>query len=78
MNDRALFLAAATLSSDYGMPRFNSARIYALKGEADQAIKYLAEIKRLGRAQRDRLNQARKDEAFRKLWDTREFKSLFE
>jgi len=72
-----LFEAAASLDRAYGMPRYNAARCYALTGDAAASIRYLKELKGMGRTQLDRLSQAEKDEAFAKVAQEPAFKELF-
>ena len=72
-----LFDAAVSLDGKYGMPRFNLARIYALRGNAPESVVYLRMLKVMGKAQRDRLNQARNDSAFEKIANSPEFQALF-
>jgi hypothetical protein len=72
-----LFLVA-TVDPTYGMPRYNAARIYALKSDVTNCVKYLAELKRMGRAQRGRLDQAREDEGFKNVWAEAAFTKVFE
>jgi hypothetical protein len=71
-----LFVVAATMDPTYGMPRFNAARVYALKNDVTSCVKYLLELRRLGRAQRDRLAQARKDEGFKNVWGDQRFQAV--
>ena len=60
------------------MLQYNAARLYALKGDADNCVKYLGQLKAMGRAQRDRLAQTQKDESFKKVQDDPQFKAIFE
>lgn len=75
---RRLFIAAAGLDITYGMPRYNLARVYARKGDAKESALYLHMLRRMGKPQRPRLEQARKDEAFHPIAGTPEFKAAFE
>ncbi len=68
---------AAAIDPSYGMPRYNAARIYALKGNVKQCVVYLTQLKRMGRSQRKRFNYAKKDQAFRKVWNAPMFKALY-
>jgi hypothetical protein len=63
-----LFEAAAALDGKYGMPRYNAARCYALAGDAAGCNRLLGELKALGKSQKKRLVEAKKDEAFKKVW----------
>jgi hypothetical protein len=72
-----LFIAAATLDVTYGMPRYNLARLHAMKGDAKESGVYLNMLRIMGRPQRERLEQARKDEAFKKIAGTPEFEAAF-
>jgi hypothetical protein len=72
-----LFEAAAALDGKYGMPRYNAARCYALSGDAAGCTRALTELKALGKAQKNRLTEAKKDEAFKKVWDDPAFQQLF-
>ena len=71
------FLVAVSLDGKYGMPRYNLARIYALRGNARESVVFLRMLKAMGKAQRDRLNQTRNDSAFEKIVDSPEFQALF-
>jgi len=72
-----LFIAAAEIDRSYGMPRYNAARIFALRGEVSAAVQWLDELRAMGRSQRARLTEARKDESFKKIWAAPEFIALF-
>jgi hypothetical protein len=72
-----LFEAAAALDGKYGMPRYNAARCYALSGDAAGCVRALTGLKALGKAQKNRLAEAKKDEAFKKVWDDPGFQQLF-
>lgn len=72
-----LFEASLNLDVRYGMPRYNLARAHALKGNAKESVIYLRMLKTMGKAQRARLQQASKDEAFKKVADSEEFQALF-
>jgi hypothetical protein len=72
-----LFEAAAALDKRYGMPRYNAARCFAQKGDAAAALRYLRELKALGKPQLDRLAQAQKDEAFAKITGDAGWQELF-
>jgi hypothetical protein len=72
-----LLEAAATLDTRYGMPRYNLARVHALKGNAKESVVYLHMLKIMGKAQRARLAHATEDDAFKKIADTEEFRALF-
>ena len=71
-----LFEAAADLDPTYGMPRYNAARVWARRGDAEAAVRWLQQLKAMGSAQRARLAEARKDEGFKKIWSTPTFASL--
>jgi len=71
-----LFVVAAELDHGYGMPRYNAARILALRGDLPGALKWLQELKAMGRSQRVRLAETRKDVAFKKIWDAPDFAAL--
>jgi len=73
----APFEAAAGLDVSYGMPRYNLARVYAQKGDAKDSVVYLRMLRVMGKPQRQRLEQARRDEAFKKISDNPEFESVF-
>jgi hypothetical protein len=77
--DDALVLtrAAAAIDASYGMPRYNSARILALKGEAKRCIEYLNQLRGLGKGQRARLDRARKDPDFSSVRNVPAFTALF-
>ena len=87
--DLALTLhkAAAEMDYTYGMPRFGVAKIYAVKGDVDNCVKYLQQIKsmqtdhRLNRIQRNdqikRLKLAKKHPDFRKVWGNPKFEMLY-
>lgn len=68
---------AAKIDPSYGMPRYNLARIHATRGKTDQALRWLTELKALGPNQRRRLEEARKEVAFKPLWELPAFKALF-
>jgi hypothetical protein len=72
-----LFDAAVSLDGKYGMPRYNLARIHALRGNVRESVVYLRMLKLMGKSQRDRLNQARNDSAFEKIANSPEFQALF-
>jgi hypothetical protein len=71
-----LFEAAADLDRSYGMPRYNAARVWAQRGDAEAAVRWLHQLKAMGPSQRARLSEARKDEAFKKIWNTPAFAAL--
>jgi hypothetical protein len=73
-----LFDAAVSLDGKYGMPRYNLARIHALKGNAQESVVYLRMLRIMGKGQRARLEQARKDDAFKKIADSPEFRAIFQ
>jgi hypothetical protein len=73
-----LFEAAAALDRAYGMPRYSAARCHALAGDAPAATRWLGELKSAGKAQRQRLQQAKKDEAFKKIAADPAFQALFD
>jgi hypothetical protein len=73
---RVLFIAAAGLDVKYGMPRYNLARVYARKGNAQESITYLRMLTIMGKAQRARLQAAAKDDAFKAIADSDEFRAL--
>lgn len=73
-----LFLLAARFDPQYGMPRYNAARIYALRGETENCVRMLAELKRLGSAQRARLRNAMSDPSFDRVRSSPSFRTLFE
>ena len=72
-----LFTAALNLDVKYGMPRYNLARVYARQGNVPQSLVYLRMLRLMGKAQRGRLDQAVKDEAFKSLADRDDFRALF-
>ena len=72
-----LFEAAAALDGKYGMPRYNAARCYALSGDGAGCVRALSGLKALGKAQRNRLAEAKKDEAFKSVWNDPGFQQLF-
>lgn len=72
------FVVASSLDPTYGMPRYNAARIYAIKGDIETCVSYLLEIKKMGRGQSNRLNQARTDDGFKNAWDDPRFVSVFD
>jgi hypothetical protein len=71
-----LFEVAADLDPSYGMPRYNAARVYALRGDAAGAVRWLGQLKAMGTSQRARLAETRKDEAFKKIWDAPGYAAL--
>jgi hypothetical protein len=73
----ALFEASAALDPSYGMPRYNAARVHALRGELAECVRRLEELKQLGPGQRKRLEAARSDEGFRPVWEDPGFKALY-
>lgn len=78
--ERALPFFEYALKKDrtYGMPRYNAAKCYALRGDVDNSVKNLLELKRMGRGQRERLDYARKDDGFSKVREDSRFKAIFE
>jgi serine/threonine protein kinase len=72
-----LFLAAATISDRYGIPRYNAARIYAQAGDLERCLLYLSELAALGPYQRPRLLRTQKDPAFEPVWDEARYQTLF-
>lgn len=78
--ERALpfFEYAAKLDLKYGMPRYNAAKCLIARNDIDGALRYLEEIKQMGRAQRERLLAARTDPALESLQTDPRFSALFE
>jgi hypothetical protein len=74
---QALFIAAAGLDVTYGMPRYNLARLHAVKRNAKESAVYLRMLKIMGKAQRARLQQATRDDAFKAIADSDEFRAVF-
>lgn len=74
---RVMFIAAAGLDVKYGMPRYNLARVYARKGDAKESLVYLRMLTIMGKAQRARLQAAAKDDAFKSMADSDEFRAIF-
>lgn len=72
-----LFTAALNVDVTYGMPRYNLARVYARQGNPAQSAVYLRMLRIMGKAQRARLEQAPKDEAFKRIAETDEFRAVF-
>ena len=72
-----LFTSALNLDVTYGMPRYNLARVYARQGNARQSLVFLHMLRIMGKAQRARLDQAAKDDAFKSIADNDEFRALF-
>ena len=77
--DRALdfFEYAAKTDAKYGMPRFSAAKCYAARGDVAGAVRYLGEIKAMGRSQGDRLKTAQTDPAFASVANDPLFQALF-
>jgi tetratricopeptide repeat protein len=73
-----LLHAAAALDAKYGMPRYNAARCHAMTGDVEGAIRWLGELKALGKSQKKRLAGATTDPAFEKVALDPRFKALFQ
>ena len=70
-----LLEAAAAVDPTYGMPRYNAARIHALRGDLEGCMKYLEALRDLGPGQRRRLRHAVRDPAFKQVRDSLRFKA---
>ena len=71
-------LAIAATDKKYGMPRYSAAKCLAAKRDVDGVVRYLGEIRALGRGQRDRLMTAKTDPAFATVSNDPRFQALFE
>jgi hypothetical protein len=72
------FEKAAATDRSYGMPRYSAAKCYAAMGNLAGVVRYLGEVRALGRGQKGRLMAARTDPAFAPVADEPEFQALFE
>jgi hypothetical protein len=72
-----MFEAAAAADPRYGMPRYSAARLYAMRGDARGAARWLKSLKKLPRGEQRRLLAARKDDAFARISGAPEMRAIF-